>query len=453
MLPPVRSHLNQQDHASAPEWRSFHGTLGLAERRELYMEEHRDRLLIQPGVLEARLAKYEAMMSPYTELWDDRHELTLYVAALRLRGESWEQIARRSIGPHLITASLLAESEPPYWQPKATWIFRDLHAAPNGSFKLGLIPHEWAQENVSDWCIESLTGPILTRAACDDYAPSTREAEASWRAHGRRCALVRGLLQVGAEHQGLLSESATDYLLAKLVQFASPTESLPSLEAAMSARVEFRKWASPLADKDRRLPLDVVFNETHFPYKTARDWVRQKVFNFVRVCGFDPSPPSTFANAATISLSLEARKFDHVVITNQSTEERTRTETSRQMTGSQGGNYYSKTTVSTERKTFVTERQGALTIPSLVVAFGDQHIALPPSAEVRAADSGNVLKSLEKGKFPPSTDTAAVINLYYHCHDVAARPWAFGLPYELDSNSQLRVDGWGDVEPDSPVWE
>lgn len=452
-LPPIRSQLNQRDHASAPEWKSFYGPLGLAQRRELYMEEHRDRLLIQPGVVENRLAKYEAQMSPYTELWDDRHELTLYVAAMRLRGESWEQIARRPIGRHLITATLLAEAAPPYWQQKAGWIFRDLHAAPKGSFTLGLVPQEWAKENVSAWCTPDVSGPGLTREACDNYAPSTLESESAWRAHGRASCLVRGLLQVAAEHHGILTESAIEQLLAQLKQFAAPTESLPALEAAMAARVQFRAWATPHAGHDRKLPLEFVFDEARFPYKTARDWVGKKFSNFVRICGFDPVSPTALASAPVISLTLEPRKFDHVAITNQTTEERTRPETSRQMSGSQGGNYYSKTTVSTERRTFVQEHLGSLTVPSLVVSFGDQRIALPPSAEVRAADSGRVLDSLQKGKFPPSTDTSAVINLYYHCHDVAARPWAFGLSYELNSAPQLRVDGWRDIEPESPIWE
>lgn len=452
-LPPVRRGLVLHDHGRADGWQSFTSPLGLAQRRHLYTQEYSEALLIRPGIIEQRLARYESFISPYTELWPDRHELALYFAALRLRGESLDAIATRPLGPHLITAALLAEADPPYWVPKAGWLLGKLQASPVGTFRLGIVDRRWAQDHLHTWCDEAHLGAILTREASDKYDPREPGAEVQWREHGRHGCLVRGLLQVSFQHHGLIDETALAWVIAQQVKYAAPTEALTGLNAALEAREAVRDWAAKHADADGRLPLTLDFASTAPPYHTSREALSEGITGFLRHCGYEPVASLQSGGGATITIDLVARTFEGIHYSTESQTERQSTETFRRLSGTRYTRPTTETRLVTHRDSRVSEQLGTMTLPSLSLRFGEETYILPPAMLVDQGSSDTALSHLPPGTYPPSTDATAVINLYYHCHDAALSPWRLALPGVADPDSLLHLDDWEDVPREIREWD
>jgi hypothetical protein len=454
-VPPVRRAIILHDHSQTADWSEFPGPLGLAHRRHFYSQEFSAELLMKPGVIERRLARYAEAMSPYTELWPERHELVLCCAALRLRGESWDTIASRPLGPHLIVATLLAEADPPYWVPKAGWLLDELEAKPAGSFRLGMIDRTWAETHLKAWCDEEHLGAVLSRDACDEYMPTDPAAEAAWREHGRRGSLVRGLLHLSLKHSRLLDETAVQFILAKHLEHAAPTESLAGLEAAIQARHTVRSWAAARTGAEGQWPVHIDVPSHAIPYLTSRQIALSGITDFIRHCGFEvtdkPSDPGNNHNTMLV-LDLAAQTFPDVVFSTEQSYERQRRETVRRLSGQNYTRSTSESKLVTTMDSTVSEQRGELAIPSLILRSGVEDLCLPPAAIVDKGVSDTALSHLPPGVFPAVTDYLSVINLFYHIQDTALSPWRFGLPPQSEPDSLLHLDNWDDVPREVREW-
>jgi len=448
-LPPVRRAIIVYEHSSAIEWRYFPGPLGLAQRRDLYAQEFCEALLIRPGVIENRLANYQARLSPYTEIWQDRHELALYFAALRLRGESVASIAARPLGPHLLVATLLAEADPPYWLPKADWLLEALQAQPAGSFRVGLVDRAWVRGQLKKWCNADYLAAVLTREQSDSYDPFSG-AEAAWRLHGQRGSLVRGLLQISLLHHQLIDETSLAFILDQQLKHAAPSEALAGVEAAIQARAMVRHWAAPTASPRGQWPVNLVFESASLPYASAQQVVRQGITDFIRNAGYEIADSTS---ALPIHIELKAQTFSEVPYSTESQTQIEKTETIRRLSGT----YYTRPTSEQKRVTYndrrVHEGRGQLTLPTLTLQWDEQYLSLPPAMLVDKRVSDSALARLTTGGFPPTSDQAAVINLYYHSQDAALSAWRFGLPSRSEPDSLLHLDNWDDVPREIRQWD
>lgn len=379
-----------------------------ARRSQLYSADWGPRLLSDPQVTAARLealAQNDQHGGDNEALLKYRGEWALTFAGLRSQGKNNQAILA---GPHGLEASLAtlaAEADPPHWWAGADWLQKASGAAPQGSFRLGLLNSKDAASLVE---------------RCEKLGE-----------HQLPC-LVNCVLR---HSDGFTLEQRTRVLKAWEAQQshyynANNAKSVAKTLEVRQKVIDFLGAPGPLA-LQMATPPGFSPEEQKVCRMVAED--------FLTSCGYQVREGAD----VKLEMGMESVVFEDVAtdyfVSYSSTERR------QKQTGSvRVGKYgvmpiYSTQDVEVQHKDRRSQ-QGEASIPSLVwqIQKGDQgaRFSLPPYGDI----TQDQLKEMNENLHADQLEESKRRSFDFYLRNYAGATWRYGLrPYEMDWNVEDRL--------------
>ncbi|MFN8355132.1 MAG: hypothetical protein U0Y10_11830 [Spirosomataceae bacterium] len=431
-LPPIRKALTIYDLRQVDSFESISmSPLQLAQKRTMYSLPLAPDVLNNRAVIAHHLEQLQQQRSAYYDFDKERIQLCLYYAALRLQGNSPQQIWELPMGKFLVVGTLLAENEPPYWWKKAEWLQQKLGCHPNETYHLGLIEPSFAREKLNE---------LLQNKALLLPADSTTEA------YRLAPVLLKALLNIAQCFPDLTTTTQKDDLLALWQEQYADPEFETSLARSLQIRSQVKALLQPYAHADGTLPIQIEVDSVAFSQVLLRQKVEKAFEQFVILCGFEP------IQQTGVSLKINLIDTVHFVpYTTRDYKEIRVLEQKRVLVGTYRSSRYETRTV--ERKDYQAidgSGRNNIHVPVMTLTIHGTTFHPLPYGIINKNNADRVAALLQEGKGQPDgpSDSYTKIIWYYYTLFNALTPWRYGIPYYEDPENQLFWDGFSEeLEP------
>lgn len=428
-LPPLRKYLIHYDLKQVSSFQDISATpLGLAQKRFMYAEPYAPDFLRDTSLINTHLRYLNQWTSAYYDFDKERTQLTLYYAALRLQGNTPEQIWRLPMGKQLIIGTLLAENYPPYWWKKADWLQKELNCQLKGAFQLGLIDESFAKEKINQLLQDENTLRIPANTDSTSKVANLTPA------------LVRALMQLTRSFPNLATKIQKDKLLSVWKEHYTDTEFDEAMQQMLANREAFRQQVASYVRADGSLSVSIKADISKFTQVELRQQIEKAFEQFVIFCGYRP----VYGTGVSMQISLEDAMHNVPYTTRDYKEIRVIEQKRVYVGGYRTSRYETRTYEHTDYKPIDGGGRGLIHVPMITLTVNGKKMTTLPYGIVNKNDSDRVAIALQNGKGQPMgpADSYTKIVWYYYTLFNALTPWQLGVTYYEDPENQLFWDGF-----------
>ena len=396
-VPPVRRALTIWDHRHVARrgyvsQGSFDDGIGLANWNQFYDPTLGPELLRDSAVVNNRISHLYS--SSINDDW------SFFYAALRLQGQTDEQIRQHQRGKELFLGALQNEFRRPEWWDRAVWLREALGLQQREPFQMGLIDPTWARAEA-----ERLIAQPAQLGGAE----------------------VQAFMSVAARQPDFLPQASVDALLERWRQI--DTQGGHATTEVLAQRRQLREMVAPLAHNGA-VETRIILPE--YATDEMRRQMTETVHRLLALCGFRAVP----GERVTFDLSIEPRRFDavasrHLATERQRVQENYNVRRRSRYASSRSRGWTETRSRTVNRNVTVTRQEfGEADVPTLImrVSAGEQEIELaaPPYGTISSDETRYAIVTLRNPENIPTLQPAFRERLETYINSVVLKPWRFG---------------------------